>query len=345
MNTSNRYYDSSGGSDEIRPGRISSELREALNMAENDLPIWIYRMRALGYPPGWLNKAIVDTDDIFDTDTFSEGASNKRGHQEIQYDHSKLIEYPGFNTPMPSNCVDYHYYINMPPMLPHQQLEYAKQRMVSHMDAANSPKRARTSSPPHPEPSTSHINETHNKIPPEVIVISDDDDDDKDKTNPERSFSLINEKSDKECTADRVEPTGDKDNNLAGNEDSVINDSCKEAGTVSKEGKEESIANEREKSTIGDTKGEEKVKPFVPPKIDSPLTEGIKLVSRGTPMPKRVDRAPLEKFSQGVVGDLLYFENTPTSSGKFDSIKGLLNSIRKSKTDANSTNANSNKSF
>lgn len=343
MNNSNRYYDSSGSSDDIRPGKISSELRRALNIAENDLPIWIYRMRALGYPPGWLNKAIVDTDDIFDTDSaFSEGSSNKREHQEIQYDHSKLIEYPGFNTPMPPNCVDYHYYINMPPMLDHQQLEYAKKRMISHTDASNSPKRARMGSPPTPEPSTSQTSHSHNKKAPEVITISDEEEeDDKNTTNPDCSTSLANQKSDNE-----VQPVGHNDNNLSGKEVNSVNKiedtSTKEAESALKEKEEASVDKEKEKSTNIEAKEENKGKPMNPPSIISPLTEGIKLVSRGTPMPKRVNRAPLEKFSEGVVGELLYFENTPSSSGKFDSIKGLLNDIRKSKPGSNSSN---NKSF
>lgn len=64
--------------------------------------------------------------------------------------------------------------------------------------------------------------------------------------------------------------------------------------------------------------------------LNSSLNEGIKLVSKGSPMPKPVERLPLEKFSQGVVGELLYFENIPNSTGKFDSIRGLLDKMRNS---------------
>lgn len=314
MNSSNRYYDSSGGQDDIKPGRISNELRAALGIADNDLPIWIYRMRALGYPPGWLNKAVVDTEDIFDTDTLHEGSSGvKRGSssQEVQYDHSKLIEYPGFNTPMPPNCVDYHYYINMPPMLPHQQLEYAKKRMSSHLDE-HSPKRARTSSPPHDEPSTSH-DTLHNKSAPEVIVISDDDDDEENVKEGDKTIG----KHTNDSPSRAFQPADEKD--------PVLNHS-REAEVV-----------EINDATPMKNEDKEKSENTLDSSISSPLTEGMKLVSRGTPMPKLVQRAPLEKFSEGVVGELLYFENTPTSSGKFDSIKGLLNTIRKPKGNANNS--------
>uniref|UniRef100_A0A183SAR3 PSP domain-containing protein n=1 Tax=Schistocephalus solidus TaxID=70667 RepID=A0A183SAR3_SCHSO len=43
-----------------KPGKISSELRRALNLGKHDIPIHVYRMRSLGYPPGWLNKARVE---------------------------------------------------------------------------------------------------------------------------------------------------------------------------------------------------------------------------------------------------------------------------------------------
>lgn len=216
---SSRYYEDKEA--EIVPGKISDELRAALNLAENDIPIWIYRMRALGYPPGWLNKAIVDTSDIFDTDVPKEGESTKRKDapiDNIQYDHSKLIEYPGFNSPLPKDANDYHYYHNMPPMLPHQQLDYAKKTMCEFKPAPLPSKRVRTST--------------------------------------------------------------SSDNNTS---------------------------------------------------INNESTGSIKLISKGSPMPRPVERLPLEKFSEGVVGELLHFENIPDSTGRFESIRGLLESMKRPK--------------
>lgn len=40
-------------------GEISNELRKALGLHRNELPLHIYRMRELGYPPGWLENAKV----------------------------------------------------------------------------------------------------------------------------------------------------------------------------------------------------------------------------------------------------------------------------------------------
>lgn len=295
--SNNRYYDTSSKDIEVKPGRISKKLREALNLGENDVPVWIYRMRALGYPPGWLKKATVDTKDIFDTDdtetdrvTSSTSADRKRKtpSEDIQYDQSKLIEYPGFNTPLPPNTNDYHYYHNMPPMLPHQQLEHAKLHMNLFKSAPVSIKRNRLSSSP--------VTDTNNLS--------------KNPTN-----------------------TGDADGSH----------SSDEAQDPASPDAEETAETEHDKTSGDDTKqdeGESFVSSNNKSNLSKSLSEEIKLVSKGSPMPKPVERLPLERFSEGVVGDLLYFENTPSSSGKFNSIRGLLDTMRRSSGGGNTSALN-----
>lgn len=41
------------------PGSISENLREALGLRKRELPLYIYKMRLYGYPPGWLEEAKV----------------------------------------------------------------------------------------------------------------------------------------------------------------------------------------------------------------------------------------------------------------------------------------------
>ena len=36
---------------------FSDNLREALGISANQIPVYVYRMRMLGYPPGWLEHA------------------------------------------------------------------------------------------------------------------------------------------------------------------------------------------------------------------------------------------------------------------------------------------------
>lgn len=41
------------------PGVLSQTLRQALGLRDQELPLYVYRMRMLGYPPGWLEDAKV----------------------------------------------------------------------------------------------------------------------------------------------------------------------------------------------------------------------------------------------------------------------------------------------
>ncbi len=43
----------------FQPGVIGYELRQALGLRDNQLPMYIYNMRRCGYPPGWLREARV----------------------------------------------------------------------------------------------------------------------------------------------------------------------------------------------------------------------------------------------------------------------------------------------
>ena len=49
---------------QYQPGKISDNLRHALGLRPNQLPLYIYRMRVLGYPPGWLKEAEVHQADV-----------------------------------------------------------------------------------------------------------------------------------------------------------------------------------------------------------------------------------------------------------------------------------------
>ena len=59
--TSSRYHlDEPQRFAHLRPGGMPSDrLRRAMGLRERDLPPYVYRMRALGYPPGWLREAEV----------------------------------------------------------------------------------------------------------------------------------------------------------------------------------------------------------------------------------------------------------------------------------------------
>lgn len=46
------------------PGKMSSELRHALGLHTHQISETVYRMRLLGYPPGWLMEAREQTGEV-----------------------------------------------------------------------------------------------------------------------------------------------------------------------------------------------------------------------------------------------------------------------------------------
>lgn len=43
----------------LMPGTISNDLRDALGLRSRELPLYIYKMRLYGYPPGWLEESKI----------------------------------------------------------------------------------------------------------------------------------------------------------------------------------------------------------------------------------------------------------------------------------------------
>ena len=123
-----RYFEEVKEEQEIRPGQVSEGLREALGLHEDKLPIWIYRMRVLGYPPGWLKKADVTDTVVPMLEVSGEGAPRQvDGNRE--YNPDQLVVYPGFNAPVPPGVRDDWQLLRMPPMQTHQQLSFATAKM------------------------------------------------------------------------------------------------------------------------------------------------------------------------------------------------------------------------
>lgn len=57
---------------------------------------------------------------------------------------------------------------------------------------------------------------------------------------------------------------------------------------------------------------------------------GLKLIAMGSPVPATLNnkRPPLENFAAGM-GELIYFENLPTSTGVFDKMRKVIHKVRK----------------
>ncbi|XP_058512709.1 zinc finger CCHC domain-containing protein 8 [Ochotona princeps] len=95
----------------FKPGVISEELQDALGVTDRSLPPFIYRMRQLGYPPGWLKEAELEHSGLalYDGNDGAEGeteAGDVQQSKSVTYDLSKLVNYPGFNISTPRGIPD-----------------------------------------------------------------------------------------------------------------------------------------------------------------------------------------------------------------------------------------------
>ncbi|XP_076363323.1 uncharacterized protein LOC143253395 isoform X2 [Tachypleus tridentatus] len=117
------------------PGVIGAELQRALDLRPNQLPPYIYRMRILGYPPGWLKEAEIKSSGLM-----LYGSDGKAIHHDeniedgevdldsmkVQYDPVKLVDYPGFNVPVPRGFIDESKHLRMPSLQFHQLRQTTK---------------------------------------------------------------------------------------------------------------------------------------------------------------------------------------------------------------------------
>ena len=92
----------------LKPGVISEKLREALGIADNELPPHVYRMRALGYPPAYLpNCGDQPSLLIYDGEGKIDDSVVGEAKEEMQDLHSYFVKYPGFNVPLPEGkCLE-----------------------------------------------------------------------------------------------------------------------------------------------------------------------------------------------------------------------------------------------
>ncbi|NXK32662.1 ZCHC8 protein, partial [Piprites chloris] len=108
----------------FKPGVISGVLQDALGVTDKSLPPFIYRMRQLGYPPGWLKEAEMEHSGLALYDGKGDGDAEDEEspqHKRITYDVSKLVNYPGFNISTPSGIPDEWQIFGSIPMQPSQQ--------------------------------------------------------------------------------------------------------------------------------------------------------------------------------------------------------------------------------
>ncbi|KAJ0067705.1 hypothetical protein NL108_010005, partial [Boleophthalmus pectinirostris] len=109
-----------------KPG-VMRQLLSALGIDNCTLPPLIYRMRQLGYPPGWLKEAEMENSGLalYDGNVSHDGSSTE-DPQRVSYDVSKLVDFPGFNVATPHKMKDeFMHYGSVPIQSSHMKENYA----------------------------------------------------------------------------------------------------------------------------------------------------------------------------------------------------------------------------
>uniref|UniRef100_A0A8C0KVY0 Zinc finger CCHC domain-containing protein 8 n=1 Tax=Canis lupus dingo TaxID=286419 RepID=A0A8C0KVY0_CANLU len=127
----------------FKPGVISEELQDALGLTDKSLPPFIYRMRQLGYPPGWLKEAELENSGLalYDGKDGADGeaeAGETQQNKSVTYDLSKLVNYPGFNISTPRGIPDEWRMFGSIPMQACQQKDVFANYLTSNFQAVNS---------------------------------------------------------------------------------------------------------------------------------------------------------------------------------------------------------------
>lgn len=85
----------------LKPGKLTSEARKALRLKKNQLPSFIYKMRVIGYPPGWLEEAKMgDASELEMFDIEGRHVKSAALRAAPGLDPEKIVDYPGFNIPI-----------------------------------------------------------------------------------------------------------------------------------------------------------------------------------------------------------------------------------------------------
>ncbi|XP_029777885.1 zinc finger CCHC domain-containing protein 8 isoform X6 [Suricata suricatta] len=126
----------------FKPGVISEELQDALGVTDKSLPPFIYRMRQLGYPPGWLKEAELEGSGLALYDgRGTDGADGEaeagetQQNKSVTYDLSKLVNYPGFNISTPRGIPDEWRMFGSIPMQACQQKDVFANFLTSNFQA------------------------------------------------------------------------------------------------------------------------------------------------------------------------------------------------------------------
>lgn len=328
---------------EFRPGMLSDKLKEALGLKKDTLPRYIYNMRRLGYPPGWLEEAKIGHSGINMLDSNGERIPDPDEEEgEIcsvrdKYDGSKIIDYPGFNVwPEPGTINETETYGSLPMCY--------EQRKEAFIERLNDSSFCNDSLLELEAATVMQVNAEDMDVEELDIHIKYDED-------KNAKFGFVPPLPEEKLpTPPPPPPEHSPTTNVAQEKiyesDGELSSEQEEGELPSKTSKSyrnkfqdkttslvtEEKAEDQPVSTSFQnySESEDSATPLSMETYENETFGRIKSVVFGTPVLNHSSYAALpspDKFRKDI-SDVIYFENLPNSTGKYERLKGVLKNVR-----------------
>ncbi|KAH0561710.1 zinc finger CCHC domain-containing protein 8 homolog [Cotesia glomerata] len=321
--------------DEVKfvPGVLSNDLRKALGLSHNELPKHIFKMRTLGYPPGWLEEAklehsglnLYNSDGRRVLDPAEEVGEIFSPEDNIKFDIKKIHDYPGYNVAPAPGVRDAYWNPEMQAM----HSKEAMLMMLAHRKAEQGYKKKKletTTSQPSPDADVELIEMDCEPSEDSVVeFVPVNGEDSQDPLPPGCEELPVTPKLDLSCDSPSLADLERRKKLLL----QELNDS-----PMSSPGTPKSSLNNSTAETPKSAAKCLNISPKTPTQSSNettPKVGTVKSVELGTPLLKstsKFTRLPSSgNFSKDIC-DVINFENLPGATGKYEKMSGIIQKIR-----------------
>jgi zinc finger CCHC domain-containing protein 8 len=314
-----RYLDDENEFSKFSPGQLSEDLKEALGIRSNEIPLHVYRMRSMGYPPAWLEEAKVYNSGLSLFIEKDKVQSHDEEHRPFKFDVQKIHDFPGFNVPPEPPFVDKHRLLNYPPMQEQHSKEFfIKSMMLGDAVINGYKKRKLKDIGVHKDTTAQHHVEADMEIEDsdddDVCIVTQPPGTEMDKPpSPDEDGEILDESP----ASPSVDELQTERNQLLAELNSPFVENQSKTSTVQLIEKtilEENSVNENLDNSSKD--------------IQVGHVETTIYGATVLPAFSPFDNLPAgENFKEGVC-DVIAFENLAESTGKYETMKGLIRKVR-----------------
>ncbi|KAF5273990.1 hypothetical protein FQA39_LY01105 [Lamprigera yunnana] len=290
----------------LQPGKISDKLQEALGLSNNQLPDYIYRMRHLGYPPGWRKHVTIPQDSGLTLFDFNGKDASDQGERVKSTKGFEVIEYHGFNVPLQNNLVNERLY---------GVGAYVKESSddtINHIQIKSKEDNLETCD-------MEIDNAASDKETEEINPLQKDKEDERRNPSPTLTQLEIEKKLLLEQLTEDIDRL----------EDSTADSSVNGFTTIDITGVVDSFDDVPLSSTMLDVTNDDAETGNI---VDLPKANRIKTSTFGTPILKSTSPFVIlpkpENFMKDV-SDVINFENLPNSTGKYEQMIGVIEKVRR----------------